>query len=360
MRLSRISFLTVFLPTFAFTLSSAPSWGAPDPLGERHRPEYQRPAPPPERKAAPAPDPAATGDEPAADPGPGSRTRVGTATSASLDRQTAEAPRPARPGAGTAGGSQGLGADDGTYRLGPRDQLKVEVWNRAEVEYEWRPVTVTDDGTINLPLLENVKVGGLTVTEAAARLNKLYDSFIIEPQVFIQIAEYNSRQINVRGEVKNPGRFSLKGEMSLTQVIAAAGDLTKNASKTVRIIRDRGPDQSPEVRDIDLDRLNQGDAREDIRIMPDDQIYVLTNNKIVFVSGAVKGEGYVDYEDGMTAQQAIILAGGLADGSAGGRTKIFRVNAAGKTIEYKINVKNKKEPFLLQPGDIIHVPRSIL
>ena len=329
-----------------------------DPLRQMPRTVQQKAPAPPAKKGPGGGEKAET--EPGS-PALESRTAVTTAASASLERPV-EGKHPVE-GMGRAGGeaaSQAMGSEDGSYRLGPRDQLKIEVWNRAEPEYDWRPVTVADDGSVNLPLLDNVKIGGLSVTDAAKALTRLYDSFIIEPQVFIQIVEYNSRQINVVGEVKNPGRFSLKGEMSLTQVIAQAGDLTKYASRVVRVIRIEGAGKaSSEVIEVDLDRINAGDARADIRIQPDDQIYVLTNKNIVYVSGMVKAEGYVDFEEGLTAQQAVILAGGLSEGSAGGRTKVFRV-VGEKTESYKVNVKDQKKTFPLQPGDIIHVPRSIL
>lgn len=268
-----------------------------------------------------------------------------------------EVPTPAAAPSAEGGKVKAVAGDDGSYRLGPRDMVRIEVWNRAEVEYDWRPVTVTEKGTVFLPLLNDVDVSGLTVSEAMTKLQRLYDAFIKDPQVFMQIQEYNSRQVNVIGEVKLPGRYALKGEVRLSALLAEAGDLTKYASKVVRLVRDHGPDEPAEVREIDLNKLNAGEAKENILILPNDSIYVMTNKNIVYVTGMVKAEGFVDWEEGMTAQQAIILGGGFADGAAGGRTKLFR-KVDGKTVQRKIDADDQKNPVLLEPGDILDVPKS--
>jgi polysaccharide export outer membrane protein len=339
----------------------------PDPLGERKRPTLQAPPKPP----PPRPDTKGQASDPDASPkGVRAATSETAArnTTAPADEVARDNPRAKSSGsagekspAGDKTRPTSAGGDDGTYKLGPRDQLRIEVWNQADIEYEWRPVTVSDEGTISLPLLDSVKVGGITVTEAIAKLTKLYDAFIISPQVFIQIVEYNSRIAMVTGEVKSSGPYPLKSEMTLTELLAQAGGVTSKASKYVRLVRQRpgSSDGAPEVRDVDLDRIAAGDARENIKIQPGDEVMVLPNKNIVYVTGAVKAEGYVEFEDGMTAQQAVILAGGLAEGAAAGRTRVFR-QANGQTVEFKVDVRDQKHPFLRHVGDIIKFPYSIL
>ena len=312
----------------------------PDPLGNRPKPTFQRNRP---ERSAPERKPG--------DPGLGVRTSV----RASTDEAPPVAAEPAS-GAGS-GARPAAGIDDGSYTLGPRDLIEVELWNKSVVEFGARQCTVTERGTIFLPLLRDVEVGGLTVSQATERLTALYDQYIIDPQVFVLIREYNSRQVSVVGEVKAAGRYALKGDAKLSEVLALAGDLTRDASQMVRVIREDENGKAKEVFDIDLAEINAGNPEHNIRILPNDSIYVLANKNIVYLSGMVRVEGYVDWEEGMTAQQAVILAGGLAEGNAAGRTKLYR-EVDGTMTETKINLKDKKRQTPILPGDIIHVPRS--
>lgn len=318
------------------------------------------------------PLPANRGSGQGAQARPGGRDAVGSAagtaqtgakigTRSERSREEAES-RPSRQGGDAATGAAAnvaRSAGDGTYRLGPQDRFQIQIWNRAEIEHDWRPVTVTGDGAVFVPLLGDVAVDGLTVTEVVRKLTGLYDAFIIGPQVYIEMMEYNSRQVTVIGEVNAPGRYALKGAVSLTEMIAEAGGVNKDAAAIVRLIREREGQAVPDVFDINIAKINEGDARENVEILPDDTIIVLTNKNIVYVSGMVKTEGFVDWEEGMTAVEAVILAGGLAEGHAGGHAKVYRTDG-NTTVEHRVNLKKQTERFLLQPGDIIKVPKSWL
>ena len=105
--------------------------------------------------------------------------------------------------------SFGTAAAQGTYKVGVRDVLKVTVWSEATLTGTY---TVTQAGTIAFPLVGAIDCRGLTTEEIAASLRtKLADGYLMNPQVSIDVAEYNSQRVFVVGEVRTPGSVPLTG-----------------------------------------------------------------------------------------------------------------------------------------------------
>ena len=109
------------------------------------------------------------------------------------------------------------------YRIGPSDQLEIDVFQIEELSGVER---VNSRGYIKMPLIGSVKVAGLTQGEAENLITGLYsDEYLEDPQVNIDIIEYASQQVTVMGAVKKPGVFALKGRTTLLQALAMAKGL---------------------------------------------------------------------------------------------------------------------------------------
>ncbi|MBU0463094.1 MAG: SLBB domain-containing protein, partial [Proteobacteria bacterium] len=118
-----------------------------------------------------------------------------------------------------------------------------------------------------------------------------------------------------------------------------------------------------------LKLLDKGDMSENVTLESGDTIYIPLGKNLnqtqsqVYVEGKVKKPGVFDYQPGMTALSACIIAGGFDKFSAPNRTKIIRQTEAGiETIDINLDrVQTGKIPDLeLQPGDRVHVPESWL
>lgn len=113
------------------------------------------------------------------------------------------------------------------YKIGPLDVLDVSVFQVPELT---RSVQVADSGTINLPLVGDVVVGGKTAQgvehELTARLGATY---LQSPQVTVYVKEYNSQRVTVEGAVQKPGIYPLRGQSSLLQIIATAQGLSPSS-----------------------------------------------------------------------------------------------------------------------------------
>jgi polysaccharide export outer membrane protein len=121
------------------------------------------------------------------------------------------------------------------YKIGPQDLLDFSVFKAPELQ---RTTQVSENGTINVPLVGEIQAGGRTATEVerdiAARLGKKY---LQNPQVTLVVREYNSQRVTVEGSVKKPGVYPLRGRTTLLQAIATAEGFGDLADQTVVIFR---------------------------------------------------------------------------------------------------------------------------
>lgn len=124
------------------------------------------------------------------------------------------------------------------YRIGPGDKLKVSVDNEANLNLE---VTVSAQGGINLPMLGEVSVANLTVKEAEEAIRtKLSEGFLVDPIVFVTVAEY--RVYYMHGEIKKAGAFPFQPGLTLRKAIALAEGFTEYADrKGILVVHDNDP-----------------------------------------------------------------------------------------------------------------------
>lgn len=124
------------------------------------------------------------------------------------------------------------------YKIGPQDMLDFAVFKAPELQ---RSVQVSEIGTINLPLLGDIQASGRTASELEKEIaGRLGKKFLQNPQVSINIREYNSQRITLEGAVKKPGVYPLRGRTTLLQVVALAEGFSDVGDATVVIFRQEG------------------------------------------------------------------------------------------------------------------------
>jgi polysaccharide export outer membrane protein len=188
----------------------------------------------------------------------------------------ATAPAPAR--AGDADSSRTTQA----YKIRPTDKLSIRVFQEDDLTTICR---VDSKGTVNLPLVGEVRIYGQTLSEAERTIEKSYKDgrFLRNPEVTIAVEEYAPREVSIQGQIKNPGRYPLPVEstLSVLDLVTKAGGFTDTAKGTeVRITRIL-PDGSTRVITIDIESLikGNGDAKANgesnaLLLEPDDIVYV--------------------------------------------------------------------------------------
>jgi len=129
---------------------------------------------------------------------------------------------------------------------------------------------VTQKGTVRLPLIDSIKITGLTEDEASKLLINEYKKYIKNPYVTVEIT---NQRIIVIGEVKQPGVVPIvNGTMNLIEVISRSGFLTDYASRSnIQIIR--GDLRNPEIRTIDLTNAKSL-LTSSLLLKPNDIVYI--------------------------------------------------------------------------------------
>lgn len=250
------------------------------------------------------------------------------------------------------------------YIIGPKDLLEIKVFELPELN---QTVRVSEDGSITLPLLGSVKVGGLTKDGVEEKLKMLLEArWLKSAQVSVFIKEYQSRRVAVIGAVEKPGMYELIGRQTLLQVISEAGGFKENAANEIYVLRE-GQEGTTVSIAIDLeDLLLNGNQKLNIPLMPGDVINVPVDRLInVYVFGQVRNPGAIQVKMSkkITLLQAIAAAGGLTEGASKRGVTIKRILKDGREQKIKVNlndiIKGKKPDIVLQEGDVIYVPESI-
>lgn len=114
--------------------------------------------------------------------------------------------------------------------LGPGDVFAVAVLGEKDLPLEYR---VQPDGTVDFPYVKRVKVSGLEPQEVVDLLRKrlVEERIYSDPQLSLLIKQYNSKKVNVLGQVAKPGTLSWTDGMRLVEAISQAGGFTAIADR---------------------------------------------------------------------------------------------------------------------------------
>ncbi|HYD88949.1 MAG TPA: polysaccharide biosynthesis/export family protein [Vitreimonas sp.] len=118
------------------------------------------------------------------------------------------------------------------YRLGPGDQLRITVFNEAELTGQF---VVGSQGTISYPLVGTVEAAGLTVSEFSEQLQQALSEYIRQPNVSVEVANY--RPFFILGEVQRPGTYPYSANLTVLNAVATAGGFTYRANRNRVFIR---------------------------------------------------------------------------------------------------------------------------
>jgi polysaccharide export outer membrane protein len=114
------------------------------------------------------------------------------------------------------------------YIVGDSDVIRVNVWKEPEVS---QTVVVRTDGNISLPLINEVRVSGLTPLQIQDMVGEKLKGFLNNPQVTVTVIEIRSKRAFITGEVARPGTYSLNAQTTVLQLIAQAGGFTPFAKR---------------------------------------------------------------------------------------------------------------------------------
>ena len=156
------------------------------------------------------------------------------------------------------------------YVIGPEDVLDVSVWNNTMIS---RTVPVRPDGMISLPLLNDVRAAGQTPLELRDDLMKRLAKYMDDPEVSVIVREVHSKKVSVVGAVNRPGRFELKTDATVLDLLALAEGVDTFAS-TSRIVVLRKEGSVTRRLRFNYNKVKAGREQENFLLRPGDIIVV--------------------------------------------------------------------------------------
>ena len=234
----------------------------------------------------------------------------------------------------------GLAAAQSGQKLGVGDALRVTVFQQPDLTTEAR---VSEGGTIAMPLIGEVKVAGMSTTDAGSQIAAALKrgKFLNNPQVTVAVTTLRSRQVSVLGHVARPGRYPLEDTSSqLSDVIAAAGGISAAGGDTVMVIRDGKEERVPL---LGKNYTLKGGETINVERAP-----------VFYIHGEVARSGAYRVEPNMTVMQAIAAGGGVTPRGSDRRLKMRRVGPDGKLVERDASLKDT-----VKADDVIFVKEAL-
>jgi polysaccharide export outer membrane protein len=264
--------------------------------------------------------------------------------------------------------------------IGPGDVIQVSVAGVAELQKQ--EVRVDQDGSINLPLLGQIEVAGLSEQQLTALLKLKLRRYVYQPDVQVFGNSYANRGVAVTGQVHNPGIITLHGPAAtVRQVVQRAGGFSDAAAKRVLLAPgDSGQtggrsaalesgipkvsslsDDPQKLLVIDLDQPG-ADHFMDLPVRPGDAIYVPPGGNVTVI-GWVYFPKTVVVTPGLTVLQSIASAGGPMFAADKTRIKLIRQNSIGAPEVYTLDLNKienlQQADMRVRDGDVVQVPYSV-
>jgi polysaccharide export outer membrane protein len=249
-------------------------------------------------------------------------------------------------------------ADSSALVIGPGDEVEVTVYGAPDLSKHTR---VSADGNISMPLIDYVRIAGLSSSEAEAAIEaKLRQNNVLnDPQVSVYVKEYTSSGISVAGEVTRPGVYSALGPHRLFDILQTAGGLSERASGLVTISH-RGNEAKPVTVEVSKDPAEL--VRSNVELHPGDTVFA-AKAAMVYVLGEVNKPGaYILNSTGaVTVLQVVAAAGGPTHSAAVGGTRMLRRTPSGLQelpVPLKALLRGKTADIPVSAEDILFVPSS--
>ena len=239
------------------------------------------------------------------------------------------------------------------YVLGPGDEVFIDIWgtNQASIRQ-----TISPDGTINIPDIGVVNLNGMTVKEADSylrrKLGQIYsvDGDDAKSDIKLTLGNIRTIQVNLMGEVANPGTYYLSSLSNLYHALHRAGGVSDLGSlRAIQLVRNGKNIATVDVYDLILN----GKADGNVILEEGDIIIVPPYSQIVELDGNVKRPMAYELKDGETVQDLIGYAGGFTSDAYKDNIRMVRQN--GKEYQVYTIDQPDYEAFTLMDGDVLTV-----
>ena len=254
---------------------------------------------------------------------------------------------------------QPTGPADGSYVVGPDDELRLTVWGGAEFTYE---LPVDQGGRVTVPNVGQFTVSGKSLdelrTDMKQWLSQSYSGLTSDPPtVFMDLTLTRVRptQVFVLGEVPQPGGYMVSGYSTVFNALySVGGPLRRGSLRNISVIRN-----GEVVETVDLyDYLLQGYSPDPVQLQSNDYIFVPPRGETVAVTGPVKRPAYYEMREDETVKDLIDYAGGLKPNAYTKRFQIERIVPFGEREDPSVAREVLDADLQAARADTAQVPLS--
>jgi polysaccharide biosynthesis/export protein len=236
------------------------------------------------------------------------------------------------------------------YPMGPGDEIVLLLWGRLNEQHR---LSVGRDGTVNVPRIGPVTVGGMPF---GAMQKTLIDRLktIEGVEVSVTLGQLRSIQVYVMGEVVSPGFYTLSALANVTTALFASGGPTPMGSLRSVELRRGGR----LVRKVDFyDFLLSGVEHSSLRLQPGDVVFVPIVKRMAAVAGNVRRSAIYEIEAKATLSDVLALAGGVSPGGAVNRIQIERIERNSYQTVHDITASSADSipKVQIMDGDLVKV-----
>ena len=246
--------------------------------------------------------------------------------------------------------------EDSSYVLKANDVVKLAVFDEPDLLSQTK---ILQTGEAVFPLIGAVRIGGLPIRSATAKIRDLYGAdYLVDPKVTLTVDEYGVLYVSVSGAVADPGQVPIpaSGKLDMSAAIATAGGVLPTADLSrISLVRADGTTADFALADLKKAASIQLGAGD--RVIVNESRFI---NKAVTFVGEVRNRGSVAFPlDGkLDLVTAIARAGGFSELA---NPRKVSVNRRGHVTVHDVKEMTTRgdTPFRLEPDDIITVAERL-
>lgn len=241
------------------------------------------------------------------------------------------------------------------YRLGPGDQLTIDLWGDNEASIVQ---TVTPEGNIFISQIGRIQLSGLSINDAQNKISRLlkskYANIGSGTSVSVRLSQIRTIMVNVMGDVVTPGTYRLSSFSTVFNALYRAGGVTDNGSmRAIKVIRG-----GQEIASVDTyGYLFDGKSDSDITLQDGDVVIVPTYVNLVSIKGKVKRPMLYEMLPDETLAELLEYSGGFTGDAYTGDFCVIRETGAERLVATVM--ADDASSFTLENGDAISVSSSL-
>ncbi|MFH4557746.1 SLBB domain-containing protein [Vibrio diabolicus] len=236
------------------------------------------------------------------------------------------------------------------YTVGAGDEIVIQLFGKENTTHRLR---VNRAGIINFPSLGPVQVAGMTFSDVRDSLNQRVKEQMIGVRSDISLGEMRTMQVFVMGDAFKPGAYTVSALTTISQAIYYSGGFGESgALRNVQLKRN-----GQVIRKLDMyDLLLKGDARNDVRLLPGDVVFIGALGNTISIDGEVNRPAIYEIKPGETYKQAIQMAGGFTANAYSDQIEVKRYATKGARDVLTLNFsQSHDQQTKVKDGDAVNV-----